>query len=219
MSELERRFTVLRVELRTQDQQKRIGGYAIKWNEPSRNLGGFIERVDPAFTNKSRGDGWPNVMARYNHDNNFLLGTTAGGTLTLRVDATGLDYEIDPPSGRSDIVELVARGDVGSSSFAWDTRTTEDDWGMSEMGFPMRTLLSGQLVDVAPCNSGLAAYPDATAGLRSLAVKMHAELEEVRTLAGENELRKLFVRTDGPEAPKRLTLVEARANLVRHQAG
>jgi HK97 family phage prohead protease len=220
VSTIERRFTTVRVELRMQDERKQIAGYAIKWNRPSQNLGGFVERVDPAFANKSRGDGFPGVMARYNHDNNMLLGTTAGGTLVLRVDAVGLEYEINPPSGRQDVVELVERGDVGSSSFAWNTRTTEDDWGVTDTGFPLRTLLSGQLVDVAPCNSGLAAYPDATAGLRSLAEKMHADLEEVRTLAAQNELRKFFVRTDGPGAPpKKLTHVDARAMIARHLVG
>jgi HK97 family phage prohead protease len=205
MAELERRFTAVPVELRTREDSRKIGGYALKFNVYSRNLGGFVERIDPKFVNKSRGDGWPDVMARYNHDNNMLLGTTGSGTLTLRVDDIGVDYEVDPPQARQDIVELVARGDVRRSSFAWDSSTTEDDWTLSEQNFPVRTLLSGRMVDVAPCNSAIAAYLDATAGLRSLADKMDADFEEVRTLAEQNELRKFFVRTgkvSKPAAPK-----------------
>jgi HK97 family phage prohead protease len=198
MTDLERRFTAVPVELRARENSRKIAGYALKFNTLSRNLGGFVERIAPSFPQKSRGDGWPDIMARYNHDNNMLLGTTGGGTLQLRVDDVGLEYEVDPPQARQDVVELVGRGDVRRSSFAWDATTTEDDWTVTDQGFPLRTLVSGKLVDVAPCNSAIAAYLDTSSALRSLADKMHADVEEVRTLAGQNELRRFFVRTDGP---------------------
>jgi HK97 family phage prohead protease len=194
MSDLERRFTSGRVELRlASDDRRSFGGYAAKFNTQSKNLGGFVERIDPGFFNKSRGDGWPDVLARYNHDNNMLLGTTAAGTLRLAVDGVGLEYEVDPPQSRSDVFELVQRGDVVKSSFAF--QMFEDDWAASDQGFPMRTLLSGKLVDVAPVN--VPAYDDTSVGLRSLARKFEADLEEVRSLAGANELMKFFKRTDG----------------------
>ena len=154
MTEFERRYTRGLVEIRAAGDARKIGGYAAKFNTLSQNLGGFVERIDPAFFNKSAGDGWPGVMARYNHDDNQLLGTIAGGTLRLVVDGTGLDYEVDPPRHRADVVELVERGDVHQSSFAFRVIPGEgDDWSMTEQGFPLRTLLSGQLVDVAPVNS------------------------------------------------------------------
>jgi phage head maturation protease len=205
MTELERRLTLMKVDLRAAGERPKIGGYAMKFNTLSRNLGGFVERIDPRFPAKTRGDGWPDIMARYNHDNNMLLGTTGGGTLVLRIDEIGVDYEVEPPRARQDIVELVGRGDVGRSSFAWDATTTEDDWGLTEQGFPLRTLLSGRMVDVAPCNTAIAAYPDATAGLRSLAEKFAAPLEEVRTLAEQDELKRFFVRTDSRGKPVKNT--------------
>lgn len=197
----ERRFTLLPVEARAREGRRSIGGYAAVWNRFSQNLGGFVERYDPAFFNKSRGDGFPEVICRYNHDDNMLLGSTRGRTLQLSLDDLGLDYEVVPPESRRDILELVERGDISKSSCAF--RTIEDDWGMSEQGFPLRTLLSGQLIDTAPVTQP--AYLDTTAGLRSLAVKVEADLEEVRSLAAQNELRKFFVRTDGPQPkpPKR----------------
>jgi uncharacterized protein len=197
MNELERRYTPVPVQVRARDQRKRIGGYASVFNRYSQNLGGFVEQVDPAFFNKSRADGWPDVLARYNHDDNMLLGTTGGQTLSLDIDGTGLLYEVDPPSARADILELVERGDVRKSSFAF--RAFEEDWGLTDQGFPLRTLLSGQLVDVAPVN--MPAYTDSTAGLRSLAAHVHADIDEVRKLAGDNELRKFFVRTDAGGKP------------------
>lgn len=192
MADMERRYTKVPVELRARSDKRNIGGYAAVFNRQSHNLGGFVEVVDPAAFNASRGDGWPDVIARYNHDDNMLLGSTGGGTLRLMLDGTGLDYEVEPPAARADILELVQRGDVRKSSFAF--RTIEDDWGVTDQGFPQRTLTKVQLVDVAPVN--IPAYPDSSAGLRSLARHVGAELEEVRKLAEEDELRRFFVRTD-----------------------
>ncbi|MEU2924201.1 HK97 family phage prohead protease [Streptomyces sp. NPDC007251] len=199
--EIERRYTsgdTGKAELRADQGQKRIGGYAAVFNRQSRNLGGFVEVVDPIAFNQSRGDGWPEVIARYNHDDNQLLGTTAAGTLRMSLDAYGLSYDVLPPAAMAHVVELVERGDVRKSSFAF--RTVADDWSTTEQGYPLRRLTGVQLVDVAPVNTP--AYPDSTAGLRSLAQKFDADLEEVRSMAQADELRKFFVRTDGP-APQR----------------
>lgn len=208
----ERRFTSLAVELRAKDQL-RIGGYAAVFNRLSDNLGGFVEKVAPGFFNDSRSRGWPDVLARYNHDDNMLLGTTGSGTLRLMLDNTGLDYEVDLPQSRADIAELVSRGDVRKSSFAF--RTLEDEWSTTDQGFPLRTLVTGVLVDVAPVNKP--AYPDSTAGLRSLAEFVHADFEEVRSLAEQNELRKFFTRTDGPPAKQTFAPAARAAILARKQ--
>lgn len=196
MTDIERRYTLVTVELRADgDAPKKIGGYAAVFNQLSENLGGFVEQVAPTFFNRSRGRGWQDVIARYNHDDNMLLGTTGAGTLSLTIDDTGLLYEVDPPKSRADVVELVERGDVRKSSFAWAVSSTEDEWDTTDQGFPRRTLLSGRLVDVAPVN--IPAYSDTTAALRSLADKLDADIEEVRAAAKAGELRRFFVRTDG----------------------
>jgi len=202
---VERRYTPVVVELRGAGDVPRIGGYAAVFNKLSGNLGGFVERVAPSFFNKSRGDGWPDVMARYNHDSMYLLGTTGANTLRLEVDDVGLVYEVTPPPSRRDVVDLVERGDVRKSSFAWTIEGTVDDWDVTDQGFPRRTLISGQLRDVAPVIEP--AYEDTTSdvrtvALRSLAVKVDADIEEVLAAAAANELRRFFVRTDGGGAPK-----------------
>lgn len=214
-SATERRFTAVAVELRAKDQM-RIGGYASVFKRLSQNLGGFVEQVHPSFFNKSRGDGWPGVIARYNHDDNMLLGTISGRTLRLSIDEMGLTYEVDLPQSRADIGELVGRGDVDKSSFAF--LTFEDDWGVTDQGFPMRTLMSGQLVDVAPVNTP--AYTDTSAGLRSLASKVQAPIEEVRSAAQADDLRKFLVRTDkglAPAKPKTLAAQARMSLLAREQ--
>jgi hypothetical protein len=193
MSDAERRFTSVRVEVRAGvESSLTIGGYAAKFERMSQNLGGFVEKIDRGFFNKSRGDGWPGVVARYNHDDMSLLGTSDAGTLRLGIDDVGLTYDVDLPRSRGDVHELVQRGDVRQSSFAFVA--FEDDWTTSDQGFPLRTLVSGRLLDVAPVNTP--AYEDTSVGLRSLAKKFSAPLDEVRALAADNELTRFFKRTD-----------------------
>lgn len=212
MGELERRFTAVPVEVRAEGDRRSIGGYASIFNRYSQNLGGFVEVVERSAFNKSRGDGWPDVIARYNHDNNMLLGSTGGGTLRLALDETGLSYDVDPPAARADILELVQRGDVRKSSFAFRVMPEGDEWGVNDQGFPTRKLHSVQLIDVAPVNTP--AYTDTTAGLRSLAEHVGADVDEVRGMAERDELRKFFVRTDNrgkPVKPEKRTFGPAAA--------
>lgn len=219
--DVERRFTMSAVaamwtggEESRDGIPERIGGYAAKFNSYSRDLGHFVEEVKPSFFNKSRGDGWPDVICRFNHEDAQLLGTVAGRTLELGCDRDGLLYDVKPPTSMRYIVELVQRGDVQKSSFAF--RCIEDEWTMTSDGGPLRRLHTGQLVDVAPVVTP--AYADTSAGLRSLAENFGADLEEVRSLADAHELRKFFVRTDGPPVRPSTSMVEARRQLLQRRA-
>jgi HK97 family phage prohead protease len=194
--DVERRFTPGACEVRAAAEGQRIGGYGAVFGKLSRNLGGFVEVVGAGAFNQAKSLGWPNVVARYNHDPNMVLGTTAGRTLALRTDNVGLEYEVLPPQSRQDILELVERGDVQFSSFAFRVPRGGDEWSVTDQNYPLRTLHEVQLVDVAPVLDP--AYPDATAGLRSLAAAMDAPLDEVRTMAAADELRRFFARTDAP---------------------
>jgi len=205
MTDAERRFTSVPVEVRAGTDKRVIGGYAAKFDTYSQNLGGFVERIAPSAFSKMRGRGWTGVVARYNHDDNMLLGTTGGGTLRLSTDEIGLVYEVDMPQARADVYELVQRGDVRQSSFAFVPDQDGDDWGTTKEGFPERTLTSVRLYDVAPVNTP--AYEDTSVGLRSingalesLSRKFEADITEVRTLAEQGELIRFFKRTDKAEA-------------------
>lgn len=203
---VERRYSASPVECRASEDGQRIGGYAAVFHTRanpviSRNLGGFVERVMPSAFNQARHSGFPGAVCRYNHDANMLLGTIAGHTLTLDVQAMGLRYDVLPPQSRADILELVARGDVQHSSFAFRVPEGGDEWALSEQNYPLRSLLDVQLVDVAPVVDP--AYPDATAGLRSLAERFGADPEEVRSMAENDELRKFFALTGTAPAPRK----------------
>lgn len=190
MRDTEQRAITGAVELRASDNGPgTLIGYASVFNRLSQNLGGFVERVDPDAFNKSLSDGVP-VVARFNHKDDFLLGTTEAGTLVLRKDGTGLQYEVDLPDtsiGR-DLAVLAKRGDVRYSSFAF--QTIEDEWGYTEDEFPLRTLRAVKLMDVAPVVSP--AYRDTTAGLRSLASKIDVPFDRVKAAAAAGDLRSLI---------------------------
>lgn len=187
--ELERRNFARPVELRAADGGPgMLTGYAAKFNRYSQNLGGFVEQIAPGAFSKSIGDR-VSVVARYNHDDNYLLGTTEAGTLRLEVDEEGLRYDVDLPdtTAGNDVSKLAKRGDLRYSSFAF--HVLEDEWGVTEQGFPLRTLKNVHLVDVAPVNSP--AYLDTSTGLRSLAEHLHLDVEEVQAKPVE-EIRSLL---------------------------
>lgn len=186
------------VEMRSREKRT-IGGYAAVFDRNSENLGGFIEQVDPQFFNKAQGLGWPAVVCRFNHRDEYMLGATYSKTLRLSKDNTGLNYEVDLPECRNDVLEYVGRGDIRSSSFAF--QCYEDEWRTGDGGYPIRRLMSGKLIDVAPVT--VPAYPDATVGLRSLARHVGAPIEEIVARAACDELRGFFIRTDGTPKPKK----------------
>lgn len=209
----ERRFTRFQPEVRSGPHgdagPRYIYGYAACFGKLSRKLGGFVEQVDTKAFNETKGLGWPDVVCRYNHRDDQLLGTTHARTLRLATDDTGLVYEVEPPNARADVLEYVSRGDVRHSSFAFRVFPGGDEWGVSEFNYPMRTLLSVQLVDVAPVLDP--AYPDATSGARaingaveSLAQWVQADVEEVRSRVAEGRAMDFFrkVSADGGRLPK-----------------
>jgi HK97 family phage prohead protease len=190
MSDIEIRNLARVIELRkSQNGPGTLEGYAAVFNRYSQNLGGYVEQVDPAAFNKSLADK-VSVVARYNHADNYLLGTTDSGTLALSADGTGLRYAVDLPDtsvGR-DVSVLAARGDLRHSSFAF--MTMKDDWSVTDQGFPLRTLQSVSLVDVAPVNSP--AYLDTTVALRSLAARLDVNVTDIRD-ASTDDIRSMLL--------------------------
>jgi HK97 family phage prohead protease len=204
MATTELRSTGMPVEVRS---SRTIGGYAATFNSRSQPLAGFREVVSSTFFNESRDTGWEGVICRWQHKSEFLLGATGSGTLRCSIDSVGLDYSVDLPECRGDVLESVRRGDLAHSSFSFVG--AQDDWGFED-GLPLRTLISGHLVDVAPVD--VPAYRNSSVAMRSLAAKMSAPVEDVVALAESGELRQLFTRSDQP-----LTGAMARALAYRRR--
>lgn len=156
----ERRNTV---ELRSDG--KRLIGYAATFNTPSHDLGGFIETIAAGAFTRSLSK-MPDVVALWDHDRRSVLGRTTSGTLKLAEDTRGLRFEIDVPNtstGR-DVLEMVGRGDVTGTSFAF--KAVEHRWQERNGDLPIRELIDVDLVDVTITPNP--AYPDTEVARRSL---------------------------------------------------
>lgn len=138
-----------------------IRGYAAVYNSDSEWMGGFYEQIATgAFDGVMEND----VRAYFNHDENLLLGRVSSGTLRISTDKRGLFYEVDLPNTTyaNDLAELMKRGDVNQSSFAF--LIEKDRWEQRD-GTTYRIIEKvSRLLDVSPVSQP--AYPDATSELK-----------------------------------------------------
>jgi HK97 family phage prohead protease len=187
---------------RRRGNSRTVGGYALGFNTLSADLGGYVETVSSQFCEATRAQNWAGVTCRFNHDSGLVLGAVDNGTLRCAVDGTGLDYSVDVPEwpGPPYVYEMISRGDVRNSSFSFRLPPdgSGDQWDYHN-GVPLRTLLTGQVLEVSPVDRP--AYPSGTSvALRSLAAHMDAPYEDVAALAESRSLHKLFARSDRPAA-------------------
>jgi HK97 family phage prohead protease len=120
---------------------RRIFGYAVVFNSPSGDLGGFYEEVRPEAVDRTLRERL-DVRALVDHDTGKVIGRTTAGTLRLAKDERGLRVEIDPPettAGR-DIIELVQRGDVTGMSFTFRVMRPHGERFERRDGQPVRIL-------------------------------------------------------------------------------
>jgi HK97 family phage prohead protease len=114
-----------------------IRGYAAVFESESQDLGGFHEIVERgAFDEVMKSN--PDVFGKYNHER--VIGRTTSGTMRLMVDERGLRYEIDPPRSAADVVELIERGDVRGSSFAFRSNPKDESWQRDAGGRMIRRI-------------------------------------------------------------------------------
>ena len=93
-----------------------------------------------------------------------MLGRVSSGTLRISTDKRGLFYEVDLPNTTyaNDLAELMKRGDVNQSSFAF--LIEQDKWEQRD-GVTYRIIEKvSRLLDVSPVSQP--AYPDATSELK-----------------------------------------------------
>lgn len=105
---------------RAEDGNLYIEGYFAVFGSEYRMWENAIETIDEdAFNETVDGD----VRALVNHDSTLVLGRTTAGTLTLRVDRTGLWGSIlinQLDQDAMNLYERVKRGDVSQCSFGFD---------------------------------------------------------------------------------------------------
>ena len=102
-----------------QEEERIIEGYAIVFNELSEDLGGFREMILPEAVNQeliNKSD----IFYLYNHNNDSIPLARCNhgqGSLELTIDSKGLKYKFNCIN--SEFYQLVQRGDLGKSSFAF----------------------------------------------------------------------------------------------------
>jgi len=150
--------SLLRVERRSDPQTGKpktyIVGYAASFGRDSLLLGDFIERIEPSAFDivKERvdGEGKPlETRCLYNHSPDHLLGRFPT-TMRMTVDEKGLRYECLLPESRSDIAELIERGDLKGSSFSFVISDGGERWEIED-GKSIRVVTSiKSLLDCGP---------------------------------------------------------------------
>jgi uncharacterized protein len=144
-----------------------IRGYAAKFNVPSEEMGGFVERIEPGAFSEALKDPNLDVRALFNHEPSRILGRTTAGTLRVGEDNVGLWYEIDPPDTQTgnEVVALIQRGDINQSSFGFTV--LDDDRNIEDGVFTRVIKRVGKLFDVSPVT--YPAYTQTTAEVRAWA--------------------------------------------------
>lgn len=124
----------------TQQAANKIEGYALMFNQPSKDLGGFVEVIDPKALD---GVDLSNVIMLDQHDYSKPLASVKAGTLQLNVDDKGLHFTatIDPSvSYANDTLNNVKNGNINSMSFRFDTDDGSDSWSRDNNGQITRTV-------------------------------------------------------------------------------
>lgn len=140
----------------SQGEEMVIEGYAARFGQQSKDLGGFRETVAPGAFTKALASK-PDVRCLFNHDASRVLGRTTSGTLTLAQDDKGLSFrcQLDPnQQAHRDLHAAIKRGDINECSFAFKPEGDDgDDWqdAKDERGnwFISRTLKNVRLFDVS----------------------------------------------------------------------
>jgi uncharacterized protein len=151
------RANVVGIEKREADGSVWAVGYAVKYNQLSRQIGwGFREKFLPgAFDECLLHD--PNTdidydtICAYNH--RALLGRRSAKTLELSSDEIGLKYRVllaDTTTGR-DVRIGIERGDIRYCSFSFRVAAQGDGWEEDAANGTVRSISKVKyLFDVAP---------------------------------------------------------------------
>lgn len=114
---------------RAEGEEKRIEGYFAVFGGVYEITNDMSESIDPHAFDETLDD---DIRALTNHDTTLVLGRTAAGTLSLKVDEQGLFGSILVNPNDTDALNLyerVQRGDVNQCSFGFDILDEETEFG------------------------------------------------------------------------------------------
>lgn len=173
-------------EFRAMPESRTIVGTATVFNS-SYDMGWYDEEMtSDVFASADMND----VVALFNHDANMVLARTKSGTLKLNLTGNALEYSFEAPNTTlgNDLLEMVKRGDVYQSSFAFTVEA--EDWQERQGMKPKRVIRSIKKVyDVSPVT--YPANPDTMVAKRSyeqVQGQVNEELQKVIDISVKSEI-------------------------------
>lgn len=150
------------------NESRKVEGYALVFNTESEDLG-FYETISPeAITEETirKSD----VMCLLDHSKNrgILARSRYGkGSLKLSIDEKGLKYEFDAPktSLGDELLEMIRRGDINQSSFAFSVAEGGDKWEKRDNKYYRTITKIERLFDVSAVYTP--AYTSTSVGCRN----------------------------------------------------
>lgn len=176
------------IEIReTEEGNRIISGYAVKWELKSQVLGmyyKFREQVKKGAFLQSLNDDDQRFL--WSHDTAKVLGRTKNNTLRLKEDDVGLRFELDLPNTTlgNDTYESIKRGDVDGVSFGFQVE--DDEVEEPDDDLPLRTVKKAKLLEVSAV--AFPAYPDSQVSARGYD-RMKEYEEELREHHEEKEAK------------------------------
>lgn len=178
------------------EQSRIVEGYAALFGVTA-NIGGwFDERIEKGAFKEAlkRSD----VRALFNHDPNYILARTESGTLEVKEDSKGLFYRFEVPNTNfgNDFLEMLRRGDVSQSSFAFTVakQRWEEEKRGEEIKYTRVIEETDQIYDVSPVT--YPAYSETTVSARSQASEFQKPItisvNKVDALERELQLLKML---------------------------
>jgi hypothetical protein len=166
------------------DGSKQIQGYAIVFDSPSVDLGGFKEICKPQMLTRTLKEN-PDILALRDHRQELLLGRTTAGTLELKTDSTGLAFTITLPKTNigDDTAENTRLGNLTGCSFGFNT--VSDSWSEDAQGNIIRTLLDVTLHEISI--TSFPAYGATNVSTRSCPVTLRGKLKRDDDDSGDDD--------------------------------
>lgn len=176
----EEKRTMNNIEVRAKHDNEKmiIGGYALKFDTWSEDLGGFKETISSSALNNTNLD---DVRCLVDHEPSQILGRSSSGTLKLDIDDIGLKFECTLPNTTlaRDIYENIKIGNVNQCSFGFMLEDDGDEWTFDdEIRSYKRTLTKfKELTDVSVVTYPAYRDTDVAPALRSIK-KMNFDFEQ-----------------------------------------
>lgn len=162
------------------DEKMVVEGYALRFNKPSNDLGGFIEEISPqALKDADLSD----VRMLIDHNSSYVLGRTTSETLELNVDEEGLRFRCELPNTTyaKDLYENIRLGNINQCSFGFILNEDGDSFERRDDGLFKRTLNSiRSLFDVSIVTYPAYSDTDVAVAQRSIETIKQEELDKVK---------------------------------------